>query len=154
MNTQYFYIFCNFTFVSPGQLGQKNGHRQLWSVQFLLKIYFLYNLFSTSSLIHYILFVTSNICSNKYYISILSGTHFLSLFPVLSAYISDVNRETGYRPKRARAERRKHSEVCQDFVGPRLPGWLLLISESQWNLLFFWICAIEFYKFINKYDST
>ena len=77
MNTQYFYIFFNFTFVSPGQLGQKNGHRQLWSVQFLLKIYFLYNLFSISSLILFILFVSSNICSNKYYISILPGTLFI-----------------------------------------------------------------------------
>ena len=39
----------------------------------------------------------------------------LSLFLVLSAYNSDVNRGTGYSLKRARAEHREHSEVCQDF---------------------------------------
>ena len=47
---------------------------------------------------------------------LISCLFFLSLFPVLSAYNSDVNRGTGYRLKRARAEHREHSEVCQDFA--------------------------------------
>ena len=60
----------------------------------------------------FLIFLLINIISQFYQVTCL---FVLSLLPVLSAYSSDVNRGTGYRLKRARAEHREHSEVCQDF---------------------------------------
>ena len=75
------------------------------------KIYFLYNLFSISSLIYYILFVSSNISSNQCYISLLQGTLFIcSQFQQQMILQSIAGFIIGLT-----AAHREHSQLWQDF---------------------------------------